>query len=159
MSLDIILYVIIAVVLLARLWSVLGRRNDDEQQRPNPFVMPAPQDSAKSALPVDAAGSVKTPALPVFRSAPDSLAGGLEQIKALDPSFDEKTFLQGARNAFTMIVEDFAKGDLDRIGRLLGPGVLPRFQQAIEARRKASQTMETKITRFKDVETAAAHVE
>jgi len=161
MSLDIILYAIIAVVLLVRLWSVFGRRNDDEQQRPNPFVMPAPPtDDAKPALPSGMPGAPEIPLLlQPFHAAPASLAGGLEQIKALDPVFDEKTFLQGARTAFTMIVEDFAKGDMNRISRLLGPNVLPHFQNAIEARRKASQTMESKINRIRDAETTAAHVE
>src|SRR5271155_5521026 len=130
MNLDIILYAIIAVVLLARLWSVLGRRNDDEKQRPNPFVIPAPgpQDDKKPALAPGQQGTAETPVLlQPFHAAPASLAGGLEQIKTLDPSFDEKVFLQGARSAFTMIVEDFAKGDMNRIGRLLGPDVLPHF--------------------------------
>jgi len=41
----------------------------------------------------------------------------LSKIKALDPTFDEKQFLQGARAAFTTIIEDFAKGDLSRSAR------------------------------------------
>jgi predicted lipid-binding transport protein (Tim44 family) len=158
MNLDIILYAIIAVVLLARLWTVFGRRNHDEKQRPNPFVMPAPgpQDGKKTAISSDPRASAETPLLLQSSAAPASLAGGLEQIKALDPSFDEKAFLQGARSAFTTVVEDFAKGDLDRIGRLLGPAVLPHFQAAIEARRKAGQVMESRVTRIRDAETAAA---
>jgi predicted lipid-binding transport protein (Tim44 family) len=159
MDLDTLLYAIIAVVLLGRLWSVFGRRNNDEQQRPNPFVMPAPkpQDDNSSVIPP---GMTDIPMLlPPFQAAPASLAGGLQQIGTLDPAFDEKTFLQGARGAFKMIVEDFAKGDLGRIAQLLGPNVLPRFQEAIEARRKSGQTMESRVTAIREAETTAARVE
>ncbi len=158
MSLDIIIYALVAVVLLVRLWSIFGRRNNDEQQRPNPFVMPAPpQDGSKTSLPAGAPGMPELPVLlQPFRSAPSSLAGGVEQIKELDPSFDEKTFLQGARTAFTTIVEDFAKGDMNRITRLLGPNVLPHFQKAIEVRRQAGQTMESKVDRIRDADLTSA---
>lgn len=166
MSIDTIFYAIIAVVLLVRLWSVLGRRNDDEKQRPNPFVTPAPdlKDSQKNDPKAIRSAVVDTIAdayiaLRPTHAAPASLTGGLEQIRTLDPSFDEKVFLQGARAAFTMIVEDFAKGDMNRIGRLLGPGVLPHFQNAIEARRKAGQTMESRIVRIRDAETVTARTE
>lgn len=163
MSLDIIIYAVIAVVLLARLWAVLGRRNDEDQQRPNPFITPPPPPSNEADATL-VPGRIRTGEtspmlLQPFKSAPTSLAGGLEQIKALDASFDEKQFLQGARQAFTMIVEDFAKADMARITRLLGPTVLGHFQNAIEARRKAGQTMESKIIRIKDAETAAAKVD
>ncbi|MDP9127683.1 MAG: Tim44/TimA family putative adaptor protein [Pseudomonadota bacterium] len=162
MDIDIIMYAVVAVVLLARLWSVLGRRQDDERQRPNPFVVPAPgqKEENKAALPASAPRAVEPLAPPrPLGAAPASLAGGLEQIKALDPSFDEKTFLQGARTAFGMIVGDFAKGDTERLGRLVGPAVLSRFQKAIEARRQAGETMENRVGKIREAETAVARVE
>lgn len=163
MDLDIILYAIIAVVLFARLWSVFGRRNDEDTQRPNPFAAPpTPPANAQDAsfAGADPAVSPNGALLPKpLLAAPASLAGGLEQIKILDPSFDEKQFLQGARTAFTMIVEDFAKSDLSQIERLLGPEVLPHFRQAIEARRDAGQVMESKILRIREADTFAAQVD
>ncbi|MFY9287868.1 MAG: Tim44/TimA family putative adaptor protein [Alphaproteobacteria bacterium] len=161
MGLDIIIYAVVAAVLIGRLWSVLGRRNDEDQQRPNPFIArPAPKEK-EDEKPI-AMLPQRSEAMNVFQPlsvAPASLLGALEQIKKLDPTFDEKQFHQGARQAFTMIIEDFAKGDLSRLTRLLGPRVLPNFQNAIEARRNANQTMESKVLRIKDIETTAARVE
>lgn len=162
MTLDIVIFAVIAVVLLARLWTVFGRRSDDDPQRPNPFVMPAPgaQDDKKSApvsVPPDATELPRL--LQPLHAPPASLEGGLEQIKALIPAFDEKAFLKDARGLFTTIVEDFSKGDLSRSEKLLGLNVLPNFQAAIAARQKTGQSMETRIVRFRDVETVAAHVE
>jgi predicted lipid-binding transport protein (Tim44 family) len=159
MDLDIVIYAVIAALVLARLWSLFGRRNDDEPQRPNPFLTPAPRADDEAKAPEQRAklllSSVLKPSLP----PPTSLAGALETTRQLDPSFDEKQFLQGARSAFTTIVEDFAKGDMSRIGRLLGPQVLPHFENALAARRKAAQTLESKIIRFKDVEISAARMD
>ncbi len=159
MGFDIIIYAFIAVVLLARLWTVLGRRNDSDTQRPNPFIAPPPKDETAPVPERIRSGEAPPVVLPAFKAAPASLAGGVEQIKALDPSFDEKQFLQGARQAFAMIVEDFAKADMSRITRLLGPNVLPHFLNAIEARRAAGQTMESKVVSIRDAETAAAKVD
>jgi predicted lipid-binding transport protein (Tim44 family) len=80
----------------------------------------------------------------------------LAHIKEADPAFDEKQFLQGARAAFTMILGDFAKGDLADSARLLGPAVLPQFRAAIDARRAAAETMEHKLVAIREAECVAA---
>ncbi len=141
---EIIIYAAIAAFVLARLWSVFGQRGDDEPQRPNPFAQhpgQKPEDSdgdddvvvlsdgAKSA-----AASGQPPALTAGGHASSSLAGILDQIKSKDAAFDEKKFLQGAKAAFAMIVESFAKGDMPRIEKLLAPAVLKRFALAVEDR-------------------------
>lgn len=163
MDYDIIIYAVVAVVLLSRLWAAFGRRNDDDRQRPNPFITPLvrPEQRQPDAQAASAGQAVQPPPilLQPFKSAPASLAGGLEQIKEQDASFDEKQFLQGAKAAFTMIVEDFAKGDMGRITRLLSPPVLAHFQAALESRRAAGQVMESSIKSITDAETAAARME
>lgn len=160
MSLDVLLYIVVTVVLLARLWSLFGRRNDEDQERPNPFssTRADEEEMLQPAGRQAAAGEVPQLLKPLL-AAPASLAGGLEQVKVLDPSFDEKQFLQGAKQAFSMIVGDFANGEMGRIARLLGPKVLPHFEKSIEARRAAGHVMENKIINFRDVETVAARTE
>jgi len=149
MSIDLIVYAVIAVAILVRLWMVLGRRNDNDGSRPNPFTPPAED----KPLAVRASA---IPASPVLGAPLHSLQGKLDQIKAINPAFDEKQFLQGAKQAFSQILTAFANGNLVSCAKLLGPNVLPRFQVAIDARRAASQTMETRITRMKEVETVKA---
>jgi predicted lipid-binding transport protein (Tim44 family) len=160
MDIDIIIFAVIAALLFARLWTVFGRRNDEDKQRPNPFITPVtrPQDNDQ---PLQGRQPARPPPLLLqpFKAAPASLAGGLEQIKSRDPNFDEKQFLQGAKSAFTMIVEDFAKGDMARITRLLTPAVLQHFQQALEVRRSAGQVAESKIISIKDAETVAVRMD
>ncbi len=87
------------------------------------------------------------------------MAGALDQIRAQDPSFDEKKFLEGARAAFQKIVGCFAAGDLSPVERFLGPAVRQPFLKAIEARRAAGQTLENRIERIAAVDIVAAKLE
>jgi len=155
---DILIYALIAVVLLVRLWVVFGRRNDNDRQRPNPFAAPPPGTRDDEDVMV-LAKRPETAAPALLAPAPLSLAGALEAAKKLDPSFDEKKFLQDARGFFTIIVGDFATGDLSRSRTLLGPSVLPHFEAAIAARVKAGETLESRIIRIRETETAAARIE
>lgn len=72
--------------------------------------------------------------------APASLAGTLDQMRTMDPSFDEKKFMDGAKLAFKQIVDSFAAGDMSAVAWLLGPDVRKTFDQAM-AERKARVDM------------------
>jgi len=167
---DIVVFAIITIVLVARLWSVLGQGGDENGERPNPFSnsgRPKPgQDPDEDENIVILPGHKKTSDQPVMlplsayttSAPPNSLAGGIEQIGRLDSSFDEKKFIQGAKIAFTMIVENFAKGDLAPIERFLAPSVLYSFRQAIAARKDAGEVLETSIKEITEAEVNAAGV-
>lgn len=160
--LDIIIFAIVAVVIALRLRSVLGQRHEDEPRRPNPFGVPkagkeeddegfmlSPKHEA--ALPPQA-----LPPPPVL--APESLSGALTLIKQRDPAFDEKSFLQGARSAFTLIVGAFARGDLETLRKYLGPDVYDAFSRAVQTRQAAGQRLETNILTIKEAEVARARL-
>jgi predicted lipid-binding transport protein (Tim44 family) len=161
MDYDILIYAVIAIIILARLWSVLGQNGPEDRERPNPFAVPPPiaPDAKDGRAPADQPQTEVPLLLKPAAYAPASLAGGLAQIKEANPTFDEKQFLQGARAAFTMILNDFAKGDLSESTRLLGPTVLPHFRDAIEARRDAGHTLEHKLVAIRDAECIAAKLE
>ena len=159
-DLDILVYAVIAALLLGRLWAVLGTRNDDETQRPNPFAPPPKppqgQDGGQTdpyALPPPVS-RMSAPALP-----PASLAGGLAQVKGVDPSFEEKPFLQNAQDIFSAVVAAYARGELAKVSTMLSPALLAHFQQAVDARNAEGQSAQTRIVRFKDVEPVAARAD
>ncbi|NTU77050.1 MAG: Tim44 domain-containing protein [Alphaproteobacteria bacterium] len=156
---DIILFAALAVFVLIRLWSVLGRRNDDEPQRPNPFATPASGEEDGVIVRPARARSPATPLLTAEGHAVASLAGGLDKIREKEPTFDEKAFLQGAKTAFAMIVGSFAKGDLSPVERFLGPAVLGPFQKVVAARKAAGHIHENRIEKIADAEIEAAHLE
>lgn len=79
------------------------------------------------------------------------LDAGLTQIRLADPSFDPDQFLGGARMAFEMIVDAFAKGNTDTLRPLLADDVFGGFAAAIADRASRGETMETEIVAMKSV--------
>ncbi|MGH6992131.1 MAG: TIM44-related membrane protein TimA, partial [Caulobacteraceae bacterium] len=65
---------------------------------------------------------------------------GLAAIRARDPAFDIGTFLQGARQAYQMIVKAFAAGDRETLKPLLSPQVMEGFEAAIREREGEGRT-------------------
>ncbi|MCL2469270.1 MAG: Tim44/TimA family putative adaptor protein [Alphaproteobacteria bacterium] len=160
--LDILIYAAIAAFLAVRLWSVLGQRDEEGEDKPSrqsPFTprektppsseRPNHQDAPEATLTL--ADSTRPPLVSALTSAghaPASLAGALDQIKMVDPHFHEKDFLAGARVAFTAIVSAFASGDLSAVTRFLGPKVRQSFEDAIAARAEENLSLENRIERI-----------
>jgi predicted lipid-binding transport protein (Tim44 family) len=155
--LDIIFFAMVAAFIALRLRSVLGRRTGNERQRPDPFrptsptpqpdnVVPIPDRSQMS--PADDAGSGD--------ARGDSVKSGLGAIRLADRSFDVDGFLQGAKAAFSMIVEAYAKGDKDTLRPLLAPDVFQRFATAMDDRSRRGETLATELVTTRGAEVTAA---
>lgn len=161
---DILIYAAIAAFLLSRLWSVLGQRDegDDASERANPFVTKVPPKNENDETVIILDGKTAKPASDVLTEAGharSSLAGQIDQIKALDQRFDEKKFIEGAKKAFLLIIEAFAEGDLTRVARFLGPDVLEPFQRAIDARHAKGERLENKVERIAAADIVGARLD
>jgi predicted lipid-binding transport protein (Tim44 family) len=142
---DIILFAMIAVFLVLRLRSVLGRRTGNER-RPGTMLRRAetPGDNVVALGNRAAAAPEPVPTAPA-----DAIAAGLEHIRGVDPGCEPARFLEGARGAFEMIVAAFAAGDKTRLRPLLSDEVYNPFAAAIDERRTAGETLETRILQLK----------
>lgn len=163
---DIIFFAMIAAFVVLRLRSVLGRRNDTKTGHRDPFaaaerakednVIPLPDISREPAP-----GRRPEPARPdVAPGEPASLIEqGVQQIRKVDPSFDPKEFLVGARAAFEMILEAFAAADKATLKGLLSAEVYANFTRAIDDRQKANHTLEDTLVGIKSAEIVEAFLE
>jgi predicted lipid-binding transport protein (Tim44 family) len=150
---DIILFAMVAAFLVLRLRSVLGRRTGNERRRDLYVHDPAPTGDKPGGNPIVTLNPRPAPAPLVAGSPPpNTVAGGLAQIKAADPSFEVGAFLDGARAAFDMIVSAFAKGDKVQLHSLLNDDTYKPFAAAIEERESAGETLETRIAKLKDID-------
>lgn len=119
--LELIIFAVFAAVVLYQLYAVLGRRigRQPEDEAPKP-------------------GAASVAAEPVVAVEPTPLDGpaptGLNAVRAKDPAFDVGHFLNGARQAYEMIVIAFAAGDRATLQNLLSPAVAESFEAAIDAR-------------------------
>lgn len=152
-SFDIVLFAMVALFLVLRLRSVLGRRTGQEQRR-DPFVPRAgtAADKVVTLPPRPAAAPIAA----VQPAPANTVAAGLARVRSADPGFEPETFLQGARVAFEMIVGAFAEGDKAQLRPLLSDEVFNRFAGAIDERNAAGETLETRILRLKSAEIVGA---
>lgn len=138
---DLILFGMIALFLVLRLRSVLGRRTGFERPQTPPPLAQAGAVIEGHAEPVPA---MPTPAREF--PPPSSSAGQtLGAMRLVDPGFDPAQFLEGAERAFRLIVTAFAKGDRAALAPLLGPETGHVFEAAIAARESAGEILQTEI--------------
>ena len=138
---DLVLFGIIAAFLVLRLRSILGRRTGYE--RP-PQAYPTPAD--KPAGPVIEGHAEPTPA--PTRPVPEAASATgqvIRRMQAIDGGFDPVRFLDGAEQAFRIIVGAFAAGNRETLRNLLTPDTLHAFEAAIAEREAAGQTQRTEI--------------
>jgi len=114
----------IAAVFLVNLYLVLGRRVGRGAEG---ALQPAANPIAAQPANVAAVG-----ALPP--------ADDLATLRARDPSFDAAAFLQGARQAYEMIVKAFAAGDRATLKPLLSEMVMGAFDSAIKQREEGGRS-------------------
>ncbi len=151
---DIIFFACVALFIAFRLRSVLGRRTGHEQ-RPEPPSVAGP--SHENVVPLPGRDE---PADVAFSHITDiGLREGLTAIRRADPSFELEGFLAGARHAFELIVDAFARGDTETLEPLLAGDVYGGFAQAIEQRRAADETLETDVVAIKAVDVVDARME
>ncbi|HEV2550409.1 MAG TPA: Tim44/TimA family putative adaptor protein [Stellaceae bacterium] len=144
--LEIFVLAVIAGFLVLRLRSVLGRRTGTERRRE---AFGAPDAAPEKVVPLPPRSQVPTPS-----SADTAGVSGLAALKAADRSFEEKHFLEGARAAFEIIVNAFAKGDAAALKPLLSDAVFASFAQAIREREAHEERHETNLLTVKTVELA-----
>lgn len=142
---DIILFALVAVFLVLRLRSVLGRRTGNEQRR-DPFLRRAEATPDKVATGAEPGKPVLVPA--PSQPAAGSIADGVNRIRRVDTGFDPNQFLGGARAAFEIIIAGFAKGDKAALRPLLSDEVYNPFAAAIDERQAADETQETRIVQL-----------
>ncbi len=135
-----ILFGAVAVFLVLRLRSVLGKRVGFERPPVPPGQMPG-----SAAGPV-----IEGQAVPVAsgRAVPDprsALGERLMRVVNADPGFDPPRFLEGAETAFRMVVTAFAAGDRATLRGLLTEPVYQTFESVIAAREAAHERHRTEI--------------
>ena len=140
MTVEIVLLAMIALFVGLRLYAVLGQRTGHEQQ---PVIRPEAPAEAKPVAPV--ADLPVNPAEPSGLAYDKGAAAGIGAIIAADPNFDVARFIEGAQAAYRMTLEAFWKGDREELGHLANDSVRGAFEEAIDARETAGETLENRL--------------
>jgi predicted lipid-binding transport protein (Tim44 family) len=113
---DIIIFAVIAVFIIYRLRSVLGKRTGFKKK-------PVDQQFLKKQ-PTQEKKEVKTPQLKENEQK-------LENVYKKIPLFEHRVFLEGAKKAFEIIITAFNKGDKTTLKNLVSKDVYKAFESAI----------------------------
>ena len=158
--LEIIFFAMVAIFIILRLRSVLGRRTGNERPAQRTFVNN--RDDTRRA---DGSNVVQ---LPDRNGANDSdatldtesgIASGTSSIQEADPSFTVSSFVSGANTAYEMILHSFASGDTETLRSLLDDDVYEEFQLAIDSREERHETLETTLVSIKETEIIEAQLQ
>ena len=113
---DIIIFAAIAAFIIYRLRGVLGKRTGFQKKPTDQqFVKEQPTQKQKE---------VKIPQLRENEQK-------LEVVYKKIPTFEHRSFLEGAKKAFEIIITAFNKGDKDTLKKLVSTDVYKAFESAI----------------------------
>ncbi len=147
----------LAIVILFRLRSVLGTRTGTERppverrvksdakgaKTAEDTVVPMrPRGAGNPDLDEDRRARKTEAEIEQFAKGNAGLADGLKAVVEADPSFTPKSFMDGAKQAYEMIVTAFAAGDRTTLKNLLEKDVFDGFQRAIADREAAGQKVD-----------------
>jgi predicted lipid-binding transport protein (Tim44 family) len=164
-----ILFLIAAVVIFYQLRNVLGRRTGNERPPFDPYSPPAKPAEKGAPVPENV---VSLPRRPADGEAPaniyaaiDKIAApgtelnkGLRAIRDTDQAFDPKTFVDGAKMAYEMIVLAYADGDRKTLKNLLSKDVYDGFVAAIADREARSEKVQSSFVGINKIDLTAAEM-
>jgi len=133
---QVILYAAIATIVCVMLYSVLGKsvgKGPESGFNPEDLMESNKSDGPKLVAPV----------------LDEHSATGLDAIIKADPTFSPAQFIDGAKGAYSMILEAFASGDKTLLKDLLTPKVYKIYASAIDARVSENLTQVTDLARLK----------
>ncbi len=113
---DIIIFAVIAVFIIYRLRSVLGKRTGFQKNITQKEFTKKEVEQASKTLPQLKDNEQK-----------------LEVVYKTVASFDHKEFLEGAKKAFEIIITSFNKGDKNTLKNLVSKDVYNAFESAIDS--------------------------
>jgi predicted lipid-binding transport protein (Tim44 family) len=163
-TVEIVILAMVAAFLGLRLYSVLGRRAEHEEETIAPRFDPRRSNAAAPRVaapgkPEDAAAAAASARQRELPAASPAAERGLREIASADRRFDAFAFLDGARGAYRMILEAFWKGDKDELRQLCDADVYEGFAAAIDARLEAGETLDNRLIRIEDSTISAAKLE
>ena len=165
-DLPTLIVIAVAVFVLFRLRSVLGTRTGNERppiERRRPAeagedtVVPLrPRPAAAPEMDAERRARKLEAEIEQLSRGDADLAAGLKAVAEADSSFTPKSFLDGAKQAYEMIVTAFAEGDRQTLKNLLEKDVYDGFVRAIGEREAAGHKVDFTFVGLPKIEISEA---
>ncbi|CAH0495488.1 Tim44/TimA family putative adaptor protein [Novosphingobium sp. CECT 9465] len=166
MIVQIVILAMIAAFLGLRLYSVLGRRPERDEEpvrrrieQPDPSANPQQPVSQRVVEGGANAARTRELAAPEPNTFDNRAEIGVRAIIAADRRFDLAQFLAGSKSAYRMILEAFWRADKEELQQLCDADVYEGFASAIDARVAAGETVDARLIRIDEARIIAASLE
>jgi len=146
---EVMIYAAIAFAVCAMLYAVLGKQvgeSPDKKFLDDAFGEGSGKDQSE-------AEQVQAQTLPIFGGP---AGAGLTEIAKGDGGFNESQFLDGAKAAYSMILEYYADGDLESLRPLVSLDVYDAYAAGISEREAQGYSQTTDMARLKSAEIISA---
>jgi len=168
LDLGTLVFLVAAVVIFIQLRNVLGRRTGNERPPFDPYTAgrrseadpKAAQDNVVSLPRSKPAETAEETYAAIDKVAPagTDLNKGMRAIRDADANFEPKSFVDGAKMAYEMIVMAYADGDRKTLKNLLSKEVYDGFVQAIGEREKRSEKIQSSFVGIDKAEIVGAEM-
>jgi predicted lipid-binding transport protein (Tim44 family) len=161
-SADIIFFAVVAVYLGIKLFSVLGKKNDQDtklESRRASFALP---EAIGDNKPVMMPQGIKQPEVIVknkledFKFTSDDAKNGIKEIIAKDPSFSIEHFVEGAKIAFEMLLKAFSENDKKTLKSLLSDELFVNFEKHVDDMTAKNHISVKSLVGIDDIEITSA---
>lgn len=173
-----LIVVVVAVFLVIKLRSVLGRRTSDDDARMERYRAQQRQQQAAADVkaadkvvalprrdrdqpgpqPVPSSAEEAESRLETFAGGDEKVARGLRDIRSHDPAFEPEHFMRGASEAYEMIVTAFAEGNRNLLRDFLSRDVYDGFDTAITERENRGEQVEQRFVGIDKAEVLGAEM-
>jgi predicted lipid-binding transport protein (Tim44 family) len=156
--LEIVILAMIAAFLGLRLYSVLGRRAEHEEES-IPQRFDAGDNAAPQAPAAAGAPQAAQPRPVELEGVMPAVERGIREISGADRTFEFTSFMEGAKGAYEMVLEAFWAGDKDTLRELCDDDVFAGFEAAIDAREAEGHVLQNKLIRIEETRVHSATLE
>jgi predicted lipid-binding transport protein (Tim44 family) len=157
---EIIFFAVVAALVLGRLYQVLGQNRGAEPPANRGITnVSSPISNKTSPDDVEADGEAENNVVALRPRAYDGPgAQGIAAISTLDRSFSPEIFLEGARQAYAMIVTAYGSGDEAALKPLVDQDVFEVYQ-GVMSQRRADNAPKIEVARLSDAKIVDAELD
>jgi predicted lipid-binding transport protein (Tim44 family) len=161
---DIIFFAVVAIYLGIKLFSVLGKKNEQDsnlEARGPKFAVPETVGEARQMI---ANQNIKAPEVAVknnlndFKFSSEEVKSGIKEIIEKDNSFSLGNFIEGAKIALEMLLKAFSEGDKKTLKGLLSDEIYATFEKQLDALSASNHVATKSLVGIDDIEIVSALV-
>jgi len=144
-DLTTIIFALVALFVVWKMRTILGTRNESSANTMTEGKNSSQVANIRSDIRSADEGSDEDLRWTPFATFGSDMWQRLDQISKIDPSFDPREFIEGAKAAYELILKAFSAEDLLTLRPLLGKEVFDSFSAAISDRQKKGAKLQTTL--------------